>query len=276
MRLWLGVTWIYAGWHKASDPGFLTSGSTTFIGTQLSAFALNSPIGFAINKMLEHSTQIGIFVMLTEFAIGAATLLWIAPTWAAFGGFVMSLGLWLSSTWQVQPYFLASDSAYTILWLSYFLFLYGSRRKSNVSVDRRSFFRISSVAAIAVAGAGLGKLFPTGAPATTPSAGVDAQLKSIKIVKDASLKVGDTKTFVSKAGTPAVLFRTKAGVFAYSAVCTHEGCTVQFNSASKNLQCACHGAVFDPFDGAKVVTGPTNQPLAKIKVAIEGSWIVEA
>jgi len=73
-----------------------------------------------------------------------------------------------------------------------------------------------------------------------------------------------------------VLFRTKTGVFAYSAVCTHEGCTVAFNSASKNLQCACHGAVFDPFDGAKVVTGPTNQPLAKIKVTTEGAWIVES
>ena len=272
MRLWLGVTWIYAGWDKASDPGFLTAGAPTFIGTQLSAYATSSPIGFAINRMLEHSTQIGIFVMLTEFAIGAATLLWIAPTWAALGGFTMSLSLWLASSWHVTPYFLASDSAYTILWLSYFLFLYGSRRKSNVSVDRRSFFRISSVAAIAVAGAAVGKLFPK-APASTTAIENSA---SKKIIEDASLKVGDTKTFVSKAGTPAVLFRTKAGVFAYSAVCTHEGCTVQFNSASKNLQCACHGAVFDPFDGAKVVTGPTNQPLAKIKVATEGSWIVEA
>jgi Rieske Fe-S protein/uncharacterized membrane protein YphA (DoxX/SURF4 family) len=272
MRLWLGVTWIYAGWDKAGDPGYLTSGSPTFIGTQLSAFAENSPIGFAINNVIEHATQIGIFVMFAEFAIGAATLLWIAPTWAAFGGFVMSLGLWLSSTWQVQPYFLASNSAYTILWLTYFLFLYGSRRNSKVSVDRRGFLRISSVAAIAIAGAAVGKVFPKTAAST--SAGENSSSK--KIIEDASLEIGATHDFESKAGTPAVLFRTKSGVFAYSAVCTHEGCTVQFNSASKNLQCGCHGAVFDPFDGAKVVTGPTNQPLAKIKVAIEGTWIVEA
>lgn len=46
MRIWLGVTWIYAGFHKASDPGFLKAGSSTFIGTQLSAFSVNSPIGF--------------------------------------------------------------------------------------------------------------------------------------------------------------------------------------------------------------------------------------
>ena len=273
MRLWLGVTWIYAGWDKASDPGYLTAGSPTFIGTQLSAFATNSPIGFALESVIERATQIGIFVMFAEFAIGAATLLWIAPTWAAFGGFVMSLGLWLSSTWQVQPYFLASNSAYTILWLTYFLFLYGSRRNSKVAIDRRGFLRVSTVAAFAVAAALVGKVFPKTGSASA-SAGENTASK--KIIEEASLEIGATHNFESKAGTPAVLFRTKAGVFAYSAVCTHEGCTVQFNSASKNLQCGCHGAVFDPFDDAKVVTGPTNQPLAKIKVATEGSWIVES
>jgi len=51
---------------------------------------------------------------------------------------------------------------------------------------------------------------------------------------------------------------------------------VQFNSASSKLQCGCHGAVFDPFNEAKVVTGPTNTALPKIKVATEGAWIVEA
>jgi thiosulfate dehydrogenase (quinone) large subunit len=268
MRIWLGVTWIYAGFDKASDPGFLKAGSSTFIGTQLSAFSVNSPVGFIFSKLIENATQVGIFIMLAEFAIGAATLLWIAPTWAAFGGFAMSLTLWLASTWNVKPYFLASNSAYTILWLSYFLFLYGSRRRSKVSLDRRGFIRGTTVAAIAIAGAGLGRIFPKSV------AGASSGPKNI--IKGASFKVGQTHNFVSKAGTPAVLFRTKNGIFAYSAVCTHQGCTVQFNSASSKLQCGCHGAVFDPFNEAKVVAGPTNTPLAKIEVATEGAWIVEA
>jgi Rieske Fe-S protein/uncharacterized membrane protein YphA (DoxX/SURF4 family) len=268
MRIWLGVTWIYAGFDKASDPGFLKTGSSSFIGTQLLAFSDNSPIGFVFDKLAESATQVGIFIMLAEFAIGIATLLWIAPTWAAFGGFAMSLTLWLASTWSVKPYFLASNSAYTILWLSYFLFLYGSRRRSKVSLDRRSFIRGSTVAAIAIAGAGLGRILPKS---------VAGESKGPKnIIKVASFKVGQTHNFTAKAGTPAVLFRTKTGIFAYSAVCTHQGCTVQFNSASSKLQCGCHGAVFDPFDEAKVVTGPTTTALAKIKVATEGAWIVEA
>ena len=268
MRLWLGATWIYAGWDKASDPGFLTSGSPTFIGSQLAAYAQNSPIDFLLNKTLDHATQIGILVMVAEFAIGFATLLWIAPTWAAFGGFLTSLFLWLSSTWNVQPYFLASNSVYTVFWFTYFLFLYGSRRKSNISIDRRGFIHVSSIAALAVVSVGLGRLLPK------KSAAVSAG--PAKIIEDASLAVGKIHNFTSKSGSPAVLFKSKTGVYAYSAVCTHEGCTVQYNSASKNLQCGCHGAVFDPGKDGTVVTGPTNKPLPKIKVAVEGAWIVEA
>lgn len=268
MRLWLGVTWIYAGWDKASDPGFLTAGSPTFIGSQLAAYAQNSPIDFLLNRMIEHATQVGIFVMLSEFAVGFATLLWIAPTWAALGGFLTSLTLWLSSTWNIQPYFLASNSVYTVFWLTYFLFLYGSRRKSNISVDRRGFIRISSIAGLTVAAVGLGRLFPKSAAAT-----VSATPQNI--IEDSSLSIGETFNFTSKSGSPAVLFKSKTGVYAYSAVCTHEGCTVQYNSASKNLQCGCHGAVFDPESDGNALSGPTNKPLPKIKVAVEGAWIVE-
>jgi Rieske Fe-S protein/uncharacterized membrane protein YphA (DoxX/SURF4 family) len=269
MRFWLGVTWIYAGWDKASDSGFLTSGSPTFIGTQLAAYAQNSPIDFLLNKLLDHAMQVGILVMVAEFAIGFATLLWIAPTWAAFGGFLTSLFLWLSSTWNIQPYFLASNSVYTVLWLSYFLFLYGSRRKSNISLDRRGFIRISSIFALTVGAVGLGRLFPK-------SAGAAVSAGPAKIIEDASLAVGKTYNFTSKSGSPAVLFKSKTGVYAYSAVCTHEGCTVQYNSASKNLQCGCHGAVFDPQSDGKALTGPTNKPLPKIRVVVEGAWIVES
>ncbi|CAB5061228.1 unannotated protein [freshwater metagenome] len=156
-----------------------------------------------------------------------------------------------------------------MLWLSYFLFLFGSRRKSNLAIDRRGFIRISSVAALAIAGAGIGKLFPKEKKAAVAAG-------PIKIIKVSDFAIGKTHNFTSKSGTPAVLFKTKTGVYAYSAVCTHEGCTVAYNSASKNLQCGCHGAVFDPENGGKALTGPTNKPLPKVKVAVEGAWIVEA
>lgn len=272
LRIWLGFTWIYAGWDKANDPGFLSEGSPTFIGSQLAAYAEISPISFLLNSISEYAVAIGLLIMISEFAIGFATLLWIAPTWAAFGGFTMSLTLWLASTWNVEPYFLASNSAYTVLWLSYFLFLFGARSKRAISLDRRGFIRISTVASLALVGLALGKVFPKSNSLDT----ANSQSGSKNIIEDMALPIGETFEFLSKNGAPAVLFKTKNGVFAYSAICTHAGCTVQYNSASKKLQCGCHGAVFDPEKGGEVLAGPTNRALAKIKVSVSGTWIVES
>ena len=60
LRFFLGCTWIYAGWDKASDPGFLSQGAPTFIGTQLAAYAQNSPISGLLQHTIEHATQVGV------------------------------------------------------------------------------------------------------------------------------------------------------------------------------------------------------------------------
>jgi thiosulfate dehydrogenase [quinone] large subunit len=274
MRLWLGITWIYAGWDKATDSGFLTPGSSSYIGTQLSGYATQSPVGFAFNKLIEHATLVGGFVMISEFAIGLATLLWVAPRLAAFGGFLMSLGLWLAGSFHVSPYFLASDTAYALLWLSYLLLIAGTgkRKGFEMSLERRSVLRVGITGVLAVAFAGVGKIFAKAAPATsTWAAG-----KGTKIIKLTSLKVGGNHNFVASNGAPSILFRTKTGIFAYSAICTHRGCTVAYSAASKTLKCPCHGAEFDPNKSAKVVTGPAQAPLSKVKVAVSGSWVIEA
>ncbi len=274
MRLWLGITWIYAGWDKASDPGFLSAGSSSYIGTQLSGYSTHSPVGFAFDKLIEHATVVGAFVMISEFAIGLATLLWVAPRLAAFGGFLMSLGLWLADTFHVTPYFLASNTAYAVLWLTYLLFLVGNgkRKVFTMSLERRSVLRVGITGVLAVAFAGAGKFFAKAAPATSSSAAG----KGTKIVKLASLKVGASRNFVASNGAPSILFRTKTGVFAYSAICTHQGCTVAYSASSKTMKCPCHQAEFDPYKSAQVVNGPAVNPLGKVKVAVKGAWVVEA
>jgi cytochrome b6-f complex iron-sulfur subunit len=77
------------------------------------------------------------------------------------------------------------------------------------------------------------------------------------------------------AGSPAVLVHLDNGDFvAYSAVCTHQGCTVAY----KNGQLACpgHGSVFDPAAGAAVVAGPAPKPLPEIPVKVQGGDVVKA
>jgi len=273
LRIFLGATFIYAGWDKASDPGFLTQGEPTYIGTQLAAFAANSPIGFLLNQILDQATYVGIFIMVAEFAVGIATLLWVAPATAAFGGLLISVTLWLASSFYTTPYFLAGDSAYAVMWLAYLLLLIGNRRMPATNFQRRSVMRTAIVGVLAVAATFAGRALPK----SSASVKASTKGKGNQIIKVAELPVGKTFNFVHSAqGVPAILFRTKTGVFAYSAICTHLGCSVAYKSATKKLICPCHAAQFDPFANAKVVSGPAERALDKVNVKISGNWIVEA
>ena len=273
LRVFLGATFIYAGWDKASDPGFLAQGEPTYIGTQLAAFAANSPIDFLLNRILEQATYVGIFVMLAEFAVGIATLLSVAPATAAFGGLLISVTLWLASSFYTTPYFLAGDSAYAVMWLTYLLLLIGNRRMPATNFQRRSVMRTAIVGALAIAATFAGRALPKSSASVKSS----TKGKGKQIIKVAELPVGKTFNFVHSAqGVPAILFRTKAGVFAYSAICTHQGCSVAYKSSTKKLICPCHAAQFDPFANAKVVSGPAERALDKVNVKISGTWIVEA
>jgi len=276
LRFFLGITWVYAGWDKASDPGFLTKGAPTYIGSQLAAYAQSSPIGSLLNHAVEHAAIVGTFVMISEFVIGFATLLNVAPTSAAFGGFAMATGLWLSSSFHTSPYFLASDSAYAILWLAYLLHMIGKRKMPSANIERRGVIRTGAIGALAVLASFAGRALPKAAAASSSAKSTSKGAKG-QIIKLAELPTGGTFNFIhSTQGVPAILFRTKVGVFAYSAICTHQGCTVNYDKSSKHLICPCHGAEFDPASGAKAVAGPTQTPLGKISVKVSGAWVVEA
>jgi rieske iron-sulfur protein len=73
---------------------------------------------------------------------------------------------------------------------------------------------------------------------------------------------------------------TDRGFVAYSAICTHLGCTVswvknQQAPAASYTECFCHNSIFDPSRGAKVMGGPAPIPLAQIgvKVADDGTIV---
>lgn len=276
VRLWLGITWIYAGWEKAKDPGFLQTTGATYIGRQLAGYATTSPLGFIFRGLIEHATAVGASIMVAEFAIGLATLFWVAPTLTAFAGFLMSLGLWIAATWHVKPYFLGSDSAYAVLWLAYFLTLVGRRRRVDLSLDRRGVMRAGVIGAVAVVAAGAVHFSSRSKTVSKTGSKAGSTTDPSRIIELSKLAVGQTHDFVSMSGIPTILFRTTNGVFAYSQICTHQGCLVSYSPADKLLNCPCHGTTYDPFDSAKVLNGPAPLPLPKVKMAIVGDWIVQA
>ncbi|NYE46607.1 nitrite reductase/ring-hydroxylating ferredoxin subunit [Spinactinospora alkalitolerans] len=69
-----------------------------------------------------------------------------------------------------------------------------------------------------------------------------------------------------------VVTQPQKGEFkAFSAVCTHAGCTVQ--EVEDNIHCLCHGSEFDIGTG-DAVGGPAGEPLEPFEVRIEGADII--
>ena len=70
-----------------------------------------------------------------------------------------------------------------------------------------------------------------------------------------------------------VLAQPTAGVIkAFTAVCTHAGCTVASVEANLII-CPCHGSRFHLADGS-VANGPAAAPLAAVPVTVSGKQIV--
>ena len=72
---------------------------------------------------------------------------------------------------------------------------------------------------------------------------------------------------------PTRLDLTDQGFVAYSAICTHLGCTVSWVRNNKSpdtsyTECFCHNSIYNPARGAKVIGGPAPIPLAQIGVKV--------
>ena len=108
----------------------------------------------------------------------------------------------------------------------------------------------------------------------TSLVGSRAQAASAQIIRLTKIKVGGTYQFQLPNGAPALLFRTKTGVFAYQTICTHQGGLTKYFSPKKLLVCSVHNASFDPFKKGAVVTGPAVDPLPTVKVAVKSGLVV--
>ena len=72
------------------------------------------------------------------------------------------------------------------------------------------------------------------------------------------------------SGDPGILVRLADGtVVAFDALCTHQGCTVEYDQPSGLLACPCHGAVFDPTHNADVLQGPARVALAALPIVVD-------
>ncbi len=93
-------------------------------------------------------------------------------------------------------------------------------------------------------------------------------------LKDAQKLEAGTALMFKFGSKPTLLIHHKDDTWvALDAVCTHLGCTVQYEPDKNRIHCACHGGVYDPRTGANV-SGPPPRPLKQYKVNVTADGVV--
>jgi Rieske Fe-S protein len=140
-------------------------------------------------------------------------------------------------------------------------------------ITRRSAARGAMVAAVgAVAGVVVARTSgaadePAGTTAANAYGAADDTGKHLIALAD--IPVGSGHIVSSP---PVVVVRTSADhVLGFSAICTHQGCTVSSISNS-TIDCPCHGSQFALTTG-KVVAGPAPRPLPAVPVEVRDGQV---
>jgi cytochrome b6-f complex iron-sulfur subunit len=133
----------------------------------------------------------------------------------------------------------------------------------SVFASRRRFIQLGMVTAVAawVGTFVQSRLFPR---ATTQEA------KPVTFPVS-ELPVGGAK-YVTYGGVPTIVIRSPESIKAYSLVCTHLGCIVEWQQDAQEFYCACHDGRFDRF--GEVIAGPPPVPLEQFPVSVEDETLV--
>jgi Rieske Fe-S protein len=130
-----------------------------------------------------------------------------------------------------------------------------------------------AVALTACAGYGPGGPAPAPAPAPAPGQPGPAPAgtaPALAAVTDVPVGGG-----VVLAAQGLVVTQPQAGTFkAFSATCTHQGCSVN-EVKDGTINCPCHGSRFAVADGSPTA-GPAKKPLPETAVTVQGSSVILA
>ena len=116
LRLFLGVTFTFAGLQKLANPAYLDGSSPTSVQATILALRHNSPIGWLLGISAHAPALVGVLIALGELAVGLATLagLWVRVT--AIGGLLLSLTFFLTVSFHTRPYYYGSDIVFLFAW----------------------------------------------------------------------------------------------------------------------------------------------------------------
>lgn len=143
----------------------------------------------------------------------------------------------------------------------------GEDEAGGSGMSRRAFIALGATVVGSAYAAAIG--YPVYRYLSTPArrAAARGAVTQVELPGAEKLEAGAVMMF--KFGSkPAMLIHHADGSWvAMDAVCTHLGCTVQYQPDQNRIFCACHGGVYDPKTGANV-SGPPPRPLTQFKVEV--------
>jgi len=134
--------------------------------------------------------------------------------------------------------------------------------------SRREFLANLAMAATVIPGFGVGARYVVRylIPAS------ERRTAEVLLEKLSRLPVGESRLFRHVLGNDLITVRVKEDdVKAFSSICTHLGCHVQWDPTAGNFLCPCHMGRFDT--SGKVIAGPPPSPLVSFATRIEGDSI---
>ncbi|MEU9142621.1 TQO small subunit DoxD [Streptomyces sp. NPDC048349] len=117
LRLFLGVTFVYAGLDKLTDSAFLSASGAGSIGELMTGVRDTSAVPAMVDLALESPVGFAVALAIGEILVGLGTLAGLLTRVAAVGGALISLSLWLTVSWAVTPYYYGNDLIYMIAWI---------------------------------------------------------------------------------------------------------------------------------------------------------------
>ncbi|WP_194907448.1 Rieske (2Fe-2S) protein [Catenulispora rubra] len=133
--------------------------------------------------------------------------------------------------------------------------------------DRRSVMKAAALVVVPVAGVGAVAACSSSSSSSSSGGSSSGNGNGTVAVPSSSVPVGGG--YIDKSNN-VVVTQPQAGVFkAFTAVCTHQGCTVG-GVTNNRIVCPCHGSVFSAQDGS-VLNGPAASPLAAMTAKVNGA-----
>jgi len=92
------------------------------------------------------------------------------------------------------------------------------------------------------------------------------------LLSKSEIPVGGSKKIIFNNMPALVINHSNKGLLAFSRVCTHLGCLVEYNKNTDTLVCPCHAGTFS-LDG-NVISGPPPKPLPMLPLRVAGEQII--